>query len=67
MTKGRGLDSRVNYYNDKGIGRFKVLCRGGAILPSQWYNSLCSWFLIIVPSGVQIYYINTAYDYHIII
>ena len=52
----------VNVYKGRGIGKFTVLCNGRAILPAGWWNSLCSWVLILVPSGFQVILINSAFE-----
>ena len=54
-------ESKINWHNNKGIGKFKVICSGRATLPSSWFNSACTWVLIVVPSALQIAFVNPAY------
>ena len=39
-----------------------MLCNGKATLPAGWCNSVWTWILILVPSTIQIIYVNSAYS-----
>jgi len=48
-------------------GDFKIICNGAAVCPGGWSASLMSWFLILVPSGVQIGCINSQFSKTILV
>ena len=52
---------RGNEYNQKDIGKFRVLCGGRATVSASWCNSVWSWVLILTPSILQMIYINSAF------
>jgi len=41
-----------NEYKQRGTGKFTVLCGGTATCPNSWCGSLCTWVMILVPSGL---------------
>ena len=61
QTTPSKTDSSINWHHNKGIGNFKVICSGKATLPHSWYGSICTWVLILVPSALQIAFVNPAY------
>ena len=60
FSQGSGRPN-VNEHNERGIGKFTVLCNGVATIPASWCNSVWSWLLILTPSTLQIIYINSAF------
>ena len=45
----------------KDIGSFEVICGGKAVCPGSWAGSVLSWVLILVPSALQIVFINQQF------
>ena len=52
----------TNMHNGKEIGRFTVCCGGELVIPAGWCGSIVAWVLIIVPSFMQIAFINSKFD-----
>ena len=52
----------TNSYKNKEIGKFTVCCGGTLVIPAGWCGSLIAWFLILVPSFLQIIFINSAFE-----
>lgn len=56
------FDPSINTYQERGIGKFTVICGGWATLPNSWCNTVWTWLLILGPSVVQITFINPAFS-----
>ena len=52
----------TNIYEEKEIGRFKVCCSGNLVIPNEWKGSIVSWILIIAPSLLQIFSVNSQFS-----
>ena len=53
--------NRRSFLTQRDTGDFKIICNGSAVCPGGWAASLMSWFLIVVPSGIQIGLINSRF------
>lgn len=56
------LRPRSNTYNNKEIGKFTVCCGGSLVIPPGWCGSLFAWGLILIPSTLQIAFVNSQFD-----
>ena len=50
-------------YKGKEIGKFRVICCGKLVVPNGWPGSIFAWVLIIVPSMLQIFWVNDLFGY----
>jgi hypothetical protein len=41
------------------IGKYKVICCGRGLLPIDWGTTVWTWLLILVPSTLQIFCVNS--------
>jgi hypothetical protein len=44
--------SKDNFFGNKNIGGFEVICGGKAVCPKSWGASVFSWILILLPSAL---------------
>ena len=53
---------QVNVYRQRGIGKFRVVGDGCCIIPPNWCNSIMTWIMIVVPSVLQMVFVNSAFQ-----
>jgi hypothetical protein len=66
LNDGMGESSGVrrpftNIYKGKEIGKFRVICCGRLVVPNGWAGSIFAWILIILPSTLQMLYVNPLF------
>lgn len=52
--------NKGHFFEGKNTGGFRVIC-GKAVCPSAWGASVMSWVLIVIPSGFQLFAINSQF------
>lgn len=50
--------SKSRRYQGKETGSFEVVCGGKAVCPGPWATSIPSWLLILIPSFLQMAFVN---------
>ena len=48
-------------WKNKQTGSYKVICGGKAVLPGPWASAIPSWLLILIPSILQMIFVNSQF------